>query len=244
MSHSIDEILRDWPYDPDEVHVRLLTAADGREVLQMRLDMGLLQLETTGRPDGEHPGGAETYFDFLLAKASHAGDGFTLSEEQCNEIDREFVQFYHRRICWLALKNYHQAVSDADHSLELMDFCKEHSPEESWTLSHEQYRPFVLFHRTQAASLAAVEDEQQEAAVQEINAGLERMLAVFREYEAEDRFEEDELVKRLIELREALRERFNVGRTLEEQLDDAVAAEKYELAAELRDQLRRRSGQH
>ena len=48
------------------------------------------------------------------------------------------------------------------------------------------------------------------------------------------------MVERLIEFRETLRERFSVGRTLQEQLDDAVAAEEYELAARLRDTLRTR----
>ena len=66
------------------------------------------------------------------------------------------------------------------------------------------------------------------------------MRQVFVEYEAEEEFDEDELVQRLIELRESLRQHFRVGRTLQEQLADAVAAEKYELAAEIRDELNRR----
>jgi cysteinyl-tRNA synthetase len=131
-------------------------------------------------------------------------------------------------------------VLDADHTLGLMDFCKKHSPDEQWTLSHEQYRPFVLFHRTQAAALAALSDKGAEAAVEEITKGLDQMRQVFTDYEAEEEFDEDELVQRLIELRESLRQHFRVGRTLQEQLADAVAAEKYELAAEIRDELNRR----
>ena len=42
---------------------------------------------------------------------------------------------------------------------------------------------------------------------------------------------------RLVELRESVREKFEVGRTLQEQLGDAIASEQYELAARLRDQL-------
>ncbi len=83
-----------------------------------------------------------------------------LSDEQCQEADREFIQFYHRRVCWLSLREFQRAVKDADHSLAFMDFVKKCSPNDEWTLSHEQYRPFILFHRTQAAALSLLEDFQ------------------------------------------------------------------------------------
>jgi hypothetical protein len=238
---NIDRILRDWPYDPEGISVRKKKGDDGRDVIQMRLDLGLLQLETTGRPDGSRPHDVESVYHFLISRAAEEGDAFVMSEEECEEADREFVQYYHRRVCWLALREFHAAMADADHTLNLMDFCRDHSPDEQWTLSHEQYRPFVLFHRTQAAALAALGDRGAEVAVEELNAGLERMRQVFVEYEAEEEFDEDELVQRLIELRESLRQHFRVGRTLQEQLDEAIASEKYELAAEIRDELNRRN---
>jgi hypothetical protein len=301
----IDDILRAWRHDPHSPNVRVVKGMDGRDVLQMRVDMGVLQLETEDRPDGERPHGAATWCDYLSQMAAEVGEGFVMDEKQCAEVDREFVQFYHRRICWLAMHNFRRAVRDADHTLRLMDFCREHSPEEQWTLSHEQYRPFVLFHRTQAAALAelekadvevlsahddrpsadrsidrnadrnenrnaerngdAVEVEHHarrrgargssslpvaneevrsrcaEAAVQEINEGLERIKGLFQEFEAEEHFDDDELVNQLIELREKLRDRFQVGRTLHEQLSDAIQAEEYERAAVLRDKLAQRA---
>ncbi|MCU0960947.1 MAG: UvrB/UvrC motif-containing protein [Pirellulaceae bacterium] len=236
----IDHILRKWPYDPTAVKVRLCRGADGRDVLQMRLDMGILQLETQGRPDGTRPQGYETYFDYLIGQSVAAGTSFTLDEEQCGEVDREFVQFYHRRVCWLKLQCYRQAVEDADHTLSLMDFCLRHAPDREWTASHEQYRPFVLFHRIQASALAELEDQGPEAAVHEINRGLHRLEQLFRQYDRDFRAEDDELVQRLVQLRESLREVYGVGRTLQEQLADAVAAEQYERAAQLRDELARR----
>lgn len=236
----IDQILKEWEYEPGEVSARLVRGSDGRELLQMRIDMGVLQLEVAHRPDGSRPGGAETYFDFLLAQAIHHGEGFVLSEEQCSEADREFVQYYQRRICWLALREFRRAVRDADHSLAFMDFVRGCSPNESWTLSHEQYRPFILFHRTQAASLAELEDHGPEAAIEEINQGLERMRTFFVDAEADEQFEEDELVERLNHLRESLRDHYNVGRTLQERLAEAVAKEEYELAAKIRDEIAQR----
>lgn len=239
-NQDIDRILRDWPYEPGEVSVRLVRSADGREVLQMRVEMGVLQLETAKRPDGSRPGGAETYYDFLLALAIHEGDHFKLSEEQCQEVDREFMQFYHRRICWLRLREFRRAVRDADHSLGLMDFVRACSPNQEWTLSHEQYRPFILFHRSQAAALNALEDSGPEEAIGEISRGLERIKAIFAEHEALEQFDEDEMVQKLIELQDSLREHYGIERTLHERLSDAIATEQYELAARLRDELAKR----
>ncbi len=238
---NIDDILQSWNYDPQRLNVRLGEGFDGRDVLQMRVDLGLLQLETTGRPDGTRPEGADTYFDHLVGLTFREGEEFMMDPDQCHEVDREFVQFYHRRMCWLQLNKFDHAVRDADHTLGLMDFCRDHSEDEQWILSHEQYRPFVLFHRVQAAALAKLEtDAGAEAAIEEVNQGLETMREMFEELGAEEHFDEDELVARLNELREELREKFEVGKTLRERLDDAVANEKYELAAQLRDEISKR----
>ena len=237
--HDIDHVLRDWPYQPGVIGARLVRAQDGREVLQMRLEMGLLQMETGGRPDGERPEGAETYLDYLILQSLGGDDSFVLTREQCFEVDREFLQFYQRRICFLALREFRPALEDADHTLTLMDFVVRHSPDPQWTASHEQYRPFVLFHRTQAAAMTELQRTGPEAAIEEINRGLQRICEVFQAADAEEEFEGHELVSQLNEMKETLRAEFDVGQTLVEQLADAVAAEEYELAARLRDEIAR-----
>jgi hypothetical protein len=235
---DIDSLLKQWTFQPGEVNARLIKARTGREVLQMRVDMGVLQMETDLRPDGQRPNGAETYYDYLVGEAIREGDSFRLSKEQCAEADREFVQYYHRRLCWLSLREYRRAARDADHSLAFMDFVRTHSPDEEWTLSHEQYRPFVLFHRVQAGALAALEEGGPEAAIGEINTGLGRFRELFARYDAEEQFADDELVRRLHEMRESVRRRYEIGPTLDEQLAEAVRAENYELAAKIRDRIR------
>lgn len=238
--HDIDAILRKWPYQPGVISARLLEAKDGREVVQMRIDLGIIQMETTGRPDGERPDGAQTYLDYLQREDVRFEGHLLLTEEHATEIDREFFQFYHRRICWLALREFERAVKDADHTLALMDFIKAHSSSDEWMLSHEQYRPFVLFHRTQAAALSQLEEGGPEAAIEEINVGLGRIREAYEEVEGEDQFDDDEMAQQLHELQDWLREHYDINRTLSEQLADAVASEQYELAAQLRDELDRR----
>lgn len=237
---DIDFILRNWDFQPGAVGARLVEASDGRKVMQMRIEMGVLQMELTGRPDGERPNGKETYLDYLISQAVHEGDLFALSDEQRVEIDREFLQFYHRRICCLALRQFHQAMADADHTLALMDFVARWSSDQEWILSHEQYRPFVIFHRAQAAALAKVQDSNPEAAIEEINSALDLIRDLYAKVEAEDQFEQDELANQLNQLKESLRQEYGIGRTLLEQLSDAIASEKYERAAKLRDEIAKR----
>ena len=57
-------------------------------------DLGILQLETTGRPDGTRPLGNDTYFDALREQVAQYKGDFLLDEEMCLEADREFVQYY------------------------------------------------------------------------------------------------------------------------------------------------------
>ena len=60
---------------------------------------------------------------------------------------------------------------------------------------------------------------------------------LFTEHNLEEHFEEDELVTQLRDIRESLRTEYSVGKTLHEQLAEAIASEQYERAAEIRDQL-------
>lgn len=243
MGQDIDIALRGWDFKPAVVQARLIDAEDGRQVLQMRVDLGILQMELAGRPDGTRPHSFATYYEYLkhqAAQSQRAKRTFRLSEEQCVDADREFLQYYHRRICWLALRNYDRAIADADHNLAFMDFVRDHSPNEDYTLSHEQYRGFVLFHRTQAAAALAIERNDPEGGLDEIHAGLERIRAFFAEHGLEDKLDEDAMVQQLRKIDQQIREMHGIKATLREQLDEAVAKEEYETAARLRDALKKR----
>ena len=237
-SRNISDILQGWNYDSQSIRARIVAGQDGEaDVLQMRVEMGLIQMAVDGRPDGIRPEGFATYLDYLLQEEISQGNEWELNDEQCMEVDREFMQFYQRRISWLSIKEYQQVVRDADHTLALMDFCKRHSPDDGWTIVHEQYRPFVLFHRTQAAAYHQLNESTPQAAIECINDGLNTIRSIFESHDLEEHFDEDELVSQLRDIRESLRDEYSVGKTLHEQLADAIASEQYERAAEIRDQL-------
>ena len=70
LSKDITPILSGWDYDPDELQVRIVAGDDGRDKIQMRIDLGLIQMELAGRPDGAAPDGLESLLDDLEAQAA------------------------------------------------------------------------------------------------------------------------------------------------------------------------------
>src|SRR4051794_34867651 len=154
MRRDLDDVIQGWPYDPEpgEVLAREVRARDGRSVLQIRVELGVLQLEMTGRPDGTRPHGFATYLDYLRYCAASRGQApggksppWTMDQEHCTDADREFIQFYHRRMAWLSLRKYDKAMLDADHTIALMDFVRRHGTDEDYVASHEQFRGLVQF---------------------------------------------------------------------------------------------------
>jgi hypothetical protein len=243
MSRDLDEILRGWEYKPDVVQARLVRAGD-RQVLQLRIELGLLQMEISARPDGRRPHGHLTYLDYLRSlaqRAACAGKRFVMNEQHRREADREFGQYYHRRISWLALRSYTRAIADAEHTLALMDFVRDHCDEDDYIATHEQYRGFVLFHKTQALAARATENNRPDEALGHVRNGLEWLRAFFASYGVEDRMDEDGMVQQLRRMERALLALNESNLSLEQQLAMAIAREEYERAAQLRDAIRRQS---
>jgi hypothetical protein len=151
------------------------------------------------------------------------------------------MQFYHRRVAWLALRRHDRAIEDADHTLALMDFVRRHGDEEDYIASHEQFRGVVLFNRTEAAIALALEKRRPEEAIDALRDGVERLTNHQRTWwEQHDAAESPNpaLIEQLRVYEQEIRKKFAVEQTLREQLDDAVAREDYERAARLRDQIR------
>jgi hypothetical protein len=249
MRRDLDEVIQDWPYEPEpgEVMAREVRARDGRMVLQVRIELGVLQIEVSGRPDGVRPHGFLTYLDYLRHSAASRGlapggkaPAWVMSAAQRSEADREFIQYYHRRVAWLALQRFDRAVRDADHTLALMDFVGKHASEEEYVASHEQFRGLVIFHRTQAAIQLALERRSPEEAIDAVRDGVDRLNQHQRAFwDSHDASESPNLplVEQLRIYERDIRQRFSVEKTLREQLDEAVAREDYEAAARLRDQI-------
>lgn len=207
-------------------------------MIHLRVELGILQLETSGRPDGQHPHGQPTYFAFLRQMAEQAGDEFALDEEQCEAADQEFSQFYQRRVCWLMLHRFEDAIADADHTLAFMDFVKKHSPSEEYTSIMNDFAGLSSFSALRRRGQVQVEMKKPDQAIEAVREGLDQLRGFFAENQLEDEMEDNGMVRHLRRVESALREQYKIGTTLREQLEKAVAEEDYETAARLRDEIR------
>src|SRR5205085_8857252 len=92
MSLDLNTILKDWPHETGTIKVRKVAGLDGREKLQLRIDLGVLQMELSGRPDGTRPNNCESLLAYHQLKSAHAmaqGDTYDLSSEQVAEFQKE-----------------------------------------------------------------------------------------------------------------------------------------------------------
>ena len=56
---DLNNLLDGWSHEPGQVKARKIVGNDGREKLQLRIDLGVIQMEMQGRPDGERPFGSK-----------------------------------------------------------------------------------------------------------------------------------------------------------------------------------------
>ena len=149
MDFDISHLLEQWDYQPGQVVVRRFKGQDGKEKIQLRVDLGLLQMNADGRPDGKRPFGYPSLFEYHQSRlykhlASHEGtdDEFKLKAEDCAKLQLEALQFHHRYICLLQLEDYAAVVRDAERNLAVFDFVQKHAESEelAWALRQFQRR--------------------------------------------------------------------------------------------------------
>ena len=135
MNNDISSVLGDWEYAPGELRVRKIEGRDGRAKIQVRMDLGVMQLEWDGRPDGVRPKECASLLEYYLDKLARSQeqdgiDSFTLSRDDCWDLAQEAMKFYWRRISFFELKEYALAEQDARHNLSILDLCYQYAEAE------------------------------------------------------------------------------------------------------------------
>jgi UvrB/UvrC motif-containing protein len=247
MSFDITQLLDQWDFEPGQVSVRKFKSKDGAEKLQLRVDLGLLQMNAQGRPDGKRPFGRESLMDHQEARLEkhrqdHGGseDGFALQAADCAKLQQECIQYHHRYICLFQLEDYHGVISDTDRNLKAFDFVKRHaaSSELSWAL--QQFRPQLLLMRARAKGQLALQAGSYDEVFNTVESSIQELRSFYNENHRFDLLEQSDEIRSL----EAWREEIRANRPrserekLESALDEAVRKENYEEAAKVRDQLR------
>jgi hypothetical protein len=246
LSKDITPILNGWDHDSDEFQVRIVTGIDGRDKLQRRIDLGLIQMELAGRPDGQRPHGFESLLDFHEARARDSKDpgAYKLDADACADLMREGLQYYHRYLASFHLGRFDLVARDTSRNLRLFAFAVKHAADRRDKIQFDQYRPYVTMMRARALGAEAMDRNDHGAALKAIDEGIEGIRAFLHEYDQdEDQFQCRELSK-LLKLRREVEQARPVGpvERLEQQLELAVSLEDYEEAARLRDQIARLRG--
>ncbi len=246
-SYDLRRILAGWDYEPGQITVRKVSGDDGTIKIQMRLDLGLLQMEVKGRPDGQRPHGAESLLDHYQTQLADHKErngtdlGFELSQEVCQAMREEALQYYHRYLAEFVLEDFEGVERDTARNLALLDLCKKYAAEESDKEALEQYRPYLIMMNTRAQVHLALRKGRFKTALARVEAGLTKIREVLAdsETEYEEPFEECAEAAILVALQKEIQARMPADpvQKLESELDRAVAEERYEDAVVLRERI-------
>ena len=244
-SRDISHVLNGWDFESGTINVRKVAGLDGLPKLQMRLDLGLLQMELTGRPDGIRPHGCESlleYFESLLAdheKRNGTDLGFHLTDEHCQSLRDEAVLYYHRYLSLFVLGEFFGVVQDTARNLRVLDICGKFAVNEQDQLILEQYRPYLFMMNTRAAASIQFKARQYPEALTTVRLGLRKIKKFFARFDQEEAYTQCNEVKVLKKFSRDIRRKLPVDpvRKLQVNLERAIKDERYEEAAILRDQL-------
>jgi hypothetical protein len=246
MSEDITGILKNWKHD-SENNIRITSGDDGREILQVRLPLGIEQYELTGRPDGKKPFGKLTVLEEFSERLkdhikNHATDkGFHLNHDEILMLQNEAVLYYLRYLLLFQLGEYERTVQDTHHNLQVCELVEKYCNNDEDKKAILQYKPYIL--RMNAISRAMLSNQHDikimarqilESAIDEIRHMPEIETSAFK-------YEKVRSINYLKSAIKQLNENDEEPESLKKlqiELNKAVEYEEYESAAELRDKIK------
>lgn len=245
MNRDLTPLLNEWPHEPGKLTVRFVSSRNGERLIQIRLELGILQMHADGRPDGQQPHGFPSLLEYHESRLDAAAEdgaerALSLTPEECQALRDEAVQFYHRYVALLALEEFEGVIRDTTRNLRVLDLCARHAEQESDRTALEQFRPYILMVRARAMASQALKDNEPKAAVLAIDQALATLQKYFADTGRSDSFEQSGEVQMLRGMREALVPKLPVSQKaeLKRRLSRALEQENYRLAAILRDELK------
>ena len=240
MSLDLNTILKDWPHENGNVKVRKITGLDGREKLQLRVDLGVLQMEVTGRPDGERPHNCESLLEYHQRRAVRAAgksEDYKLTPEECAELQQEGIQYYHRYLSLFQVNDFAGVVRDTQRNLDLFTFVTEHTDREELSWSLQQFRPYVLMMNTRAKASIFLGQGKFGDAMAEIERGRDAIANFFHHSNFPELASKSSEIAFLDEWLEEVKAKRPLSKLeiMQREMESAIAGELYERAAELRD---------
>lgn len=248
---DLKSTLREWPYDPDQISVRKILGADGEIRIQMRVELGILQMEGQGRPDGARPHGCPTLVDYHQRRMpvddegnSDPGD-FVLSGKECRALRDEASVYYRRYVAMFVLEEFEAVARDTAHTLTIFDLCRDYGAERDDRECLERYRPYVMMMNARAQAYQALQESEPTSALAHVKRGILNIQALYEERGDDEALRKSEELKMLRNLAKEMSEQIPEDSLLATRraLRQALELEHFEEAARLRDVLRKKYGQ-
>ncbi len=250
MTLDLDDLTGGWECPPGELRARLLVGRDGQELVQLRVDLGLMQMFTEGRPDGERYHGLPTARTYVEHEQRLGGQ--QLLPLHWQELERELVQTNYRRMALAAVADGALQTSDEDGARRCIQYALRDVDECLADLQilegqggakggFATLAPSLIFDRGRLGVQLHVMEGRIEVAIEQAEAGAAELDKLLNElgYDEQQRGE-DAGLSYLRRIGQQLRQEYGVAQTLREQLAQAVEDEDFERAAALRDELSRR----
>ncbi len=245
MSDDITYILKKWKSDPDrQITVRVISGDDGTPKIQMRIDMGIIQMELDGHPAGDNPEGFESWLEYYERErtdyeSSRVDDYYSLSPEGFRILRHEGIQYYYRYLCLMELDDYVRVIRDTDRNLRLFAFVKKYAASEMDRWSLDQFRPYVIMMNSRAKAMLLLKEDPArglEKSIEMFDYGIGNIVNFYKEYGLEEEIGNSTEISVL----RALKTEFisKTPDTLQSKLEKAINEERFEDAAAIRDELR------
>lgn len=189
---DISKILKDWDDDPDAKHIRKIIGIDGKEKIQIRVDLGILQMEADGRPDGKRPYGKESLLEHYLSlledykQEYETDEGFKLDYHDCEKLREEATMYYHRYLSLFEIGDYVRAERDTARNLRVFDLVKKYAEHQDDALSLEKYRPYVIMMNTRAKAYILMNNNDYINAINLIESAIEKITRFYKDHELDD----------------------------------------------------------
>jgi hypothetical protein len=244
-SLDLKRILAGWEYESNQITVRKIIGDDGSNKIQMRLDLGLLQMEVSGRPDGKRPSNFESWLHFWENERTRYMErngtdlGFEIPPDACQALREEAVQYYHRYLAEFVLEDFEGVARDTARNLRVLDLCGEYARDEMDRGLLEQYRTYLIMMNTRAQAHIALRKGAFKTALARVKSGLRAIHDLFVDAEQEEAYEKAMEVMILQSLRDEISARLpsDPMEKLEVELQKALDEERYEDAVVLRDRM-------
>ena len=240
MKQDIFNILNQWEFNPDN-NIRFVSVNNNREFMQIRLPLGIEQYELIGRPDGKKPFGKTTILEEYLTRLEDvkiSNKKFILSDKDFTELRDEALLFYYRYLILFQIGEYKRTIDDTDHNLKICELVdKYYSKDDKKQLL--QYRPYIIRINSISKSMIAIQDKNVEFARKHLLNGIDSINKFPKVDTDIYTFEKERSLQNLDEILKQLKSQYpDEKEILEEELNRAVEAENFKLAAEIRDKIR------